>query len=294
MNPSIRQLQPLLHVIHCATFFSCIFTRLFMVSPNREQHKQAARQLLHDAFSNSKVHLEALFPHRCAPQQRQTPAFWSRTEFFSQPNSTARNCLLPGNVGVTLKLCASVKDLAIYVIAPCVPIMFVLCEVVRQVMQVDPFFCHAVSAFCIKMLVVAAGLALPHFIYFSCVHRHRMLSPWFASVMCVVCILSGVVFLKPGFMGARLLPPSLRFYSAIMTMSTIPPILLRAFSLDASATRIVLLYVIMQRYAQAPLPALYLTLFLPHFQLCSHSNLLFIIAENVFYFLSSRVNCFAF
>jgi len=240
-----KQCLPVVHMIHLMSCVGYVFTRLFVVSRNREQNKMWVRLMLEEAASSSRIHLEAAFRLNNAPKLRQAGTFWSRTEFlFSQPEKPP--LLLPANVGVALKVSAGLKDWGCYVIALGLPIYYSVFELMQLFINVDPHVRRAMYSFFFKFFLLFPGTSLPHHIVAKAMSQGFVYSPWLVHAGCLAMIILCVQVVKPGY--AEILPRNFRFYPFFVMSSIAAPMILRAISHVASTSHIILAFVIQQMY----------------------------------------------
>lgn len=91
----IKQSLPLCHMMNLVTCVSYLFTRLFVVSRNREQNKLWVKSAIEEIITISNLHLRYIFHVNSEPVFRQSAAFWSRTEFFRRRSSLLWSGCLP-------------------------------------------------------------------------------------------------------------------------------------------------------------------------------------------------------
>jgi hypothetical protein len=236
-------LQPIVHMVHVSWCFHTVLARWFMQSPHREEHKKWIKSLLKEAVLVTKIHMQSLLPACNAPLPRQNGLFWSRTEFL-RPKQEKLPLLLPSDFGTALRICSRLKDLAVYVVALGLPIIFAIFEAMRLVMRIDPSVCSAVHICLFKYALIFAVSTLPHYFFSKfIVQRRSRLSPWFAVASCVVVTIIILRFMRPGSMGFIVLPQMPRFYVYFTIIIVFPPLLIRSFSHDASTTVVLVLFV---------------------------------------------------
>ena len=266
-----KQCLPVVHMIHLMSCVGYVFTRLFVVSRNREQNKMWVRLMLEEAASSSRIHLEAAFRVNNAPKPRQAGTFWSRTEFlFSQPEKPP--LLLPANVGVAFKVSAGLKDWGLYVWALGLPIYYSAFEIMRLFFNVHPHVRDVMYAFFSKCFLFLTGVIAPHFLFAKAIHQGRVRSPWLVTSCCFFVIILCVHFIKPGT--TRILPRNFRLFPFFVMSNVAPPSILRAISHVASAKFIVLAFVVLHMY-QHPFPLHLQSVFISSFA-CSFLVLLHI------------------
>lgn len=234
-------MQSLVHIVHVICCIQYMLTRWFMLSPYREENKKWIKSLLEEAVLVTKIHVQALLQVSSAPQPQRTGLFWSRTEFLRAKTEEAP-LLLPSTFGTALKICSRLKDVAVYVAAVGLPIIFVFFEALRLVVRVDQNVCVAVYIFLFKYALVFAGSTLPHYFFSKCIVQRRSWSPWFAFACCVVATIIILQFMRPGSMGFIVLPTIPRFYVYFTLIIVFPPMTTRAFSHDASALVILVIF----------------------------------------------------
>ena len=123
-----------MHLVICVSY---LFTRVFVVSRNREQNKIRVLLALHDAAATSKVHLEAIFRLKSSHNVQPSRAlFWSRTDLLCSQQKQAP-LLLPASIGIAFKVSLGLKDWALYVWAFGLPIYFTVFEAMRLFVDVD-------------------------------------------------------------------------------------------------------------------------------------------------------------
>jgi hypothetical protein len=221
-----------------------------MLSPNREENKKWIKSLLEEAVLVTKVHVQALLQasHTGSAPQPRTGLFWSRTEFLRAQQEEAPVCL-PAIFGTALKICSRLKDVAVYVAALGCPLFFVFFEALRLVVRVDARVCSAVYMFLFKYALIFAVSTLPHYFFSKCILQRRSWSPWFALACCVVVVITILQFLRPGSMGFIVLPQIPRFYVYFTVIIVFPPMVTRAFSQEASALVMLVIFVTLYRYS---------------------------------------------
>jgi hypothetical protein len=236
----VRQFLPLCHMMHLVMCVIYMFTRLFVVSRNREQHKICVMLALHDAAATSKVHLEALFRLKSTHSAQPSRAlFWSRTDLLCSQQKQAP-LLLPSSIGIAFKVSLGLKDWALYVWALGLPIYFTVFETMRLFLDVNSEVQTVMYAYFWKCLVLLAFMIAPHYLFAHAVRQGRAPSLWLVYTGVFVVITLCVHFIKPGT--TRILPRNARFFPFFIMSIVAPPTILRATSHFASAKFIVLVF----------------------------------------------------
>jgi hypothetical protein len=200
----VKQFLPLGHMMHLVICVSYLFTRLFVVSRNREQNKIRVLLALHDAAATSKVHVEALFRLKSAHTVQPSRAlFWSRTDLLRSQQKQAP-LLLPASIGIAFKVSLGLKDWALYVWALGLPIYFTVFEIMRLFLDVDIEVQSVMYAYFWKCLVLLAFMIAPHYLFAHAVRQGRVPSLVFVYTGVFVVITLCVHFIKPGT--TRILP----------------------------------------------------------------------------------------
>jgi hypothetical protein len=237
-----RLLQPMVHVLQVAGGTQHVLTRWFLQSPNREENKKWIKALLEEAVLVITIHVRALLQVKNDPQPRRTGLFWSRTEFLRAKQEDVP-LLLPANFGTALRICSRLKDLAVYVVALQLPIILTVFETMRFVTRIDPSVCSAVHLCLLKYAIIFAVSTLPHHFFSKHIVKRCRWSPWFALLCCVVAAVLFLHFMRPGSMGFIMLPQIPRFYVYFTIIILTPPLLMRAFSHEASAFAMLVIFV---------------------------------------------------
>lgn len=201
---SIRQQwQPVIHMVHVISSVSYVLTRHFMISRDRDIHKLRACAFFKQAVSVSKVHLYALLRINSQPPPVAQPraTFWSRTEFLLSCQPEEQPLLLPATVGIALRVCARLKDCAIYVVALGLPIFYTFLEFMRHIIPVDARVCSAFYLFFFKAALVFVFMTLPHTLVSKSIMQRRIWSPRLVLSLCAIATVVVVQYLRPGSMG---------------------------------------------------------------------------------------------
>lgn len=172
-----------------------------MISRNRDIHKMRASALFTEAVSVSKLHFDALLRINTPPVVQPRATFWSRTEFLLSSQPEEQPLLLPATVGIALRVCARLKDCAIYIVALGLPIYYTFFELMRHIMLVDARVCNAFYLFFFKAALVSIFMTLPHTLVAKSIMQRRIWSPHLVLSLCAVTTVVVVQYLRPGSMG---------------------------------------------------------------------------------------------
>jgi hypothetical protein len=230
-----KQSLPLCHMMNLVTCVSYLFTRLFVVSRNREQNKLWFKTAIEEIITISNVHLRYIFHANREPVFRQSAAFWSRTDFFSKKEQPT--LLLPANLGIAFKVSAGLKDWGLYVWALGLPIYFCVFEFMRIFFGVHPVVRGVMDAFFAKYFMFLIGIIAPHYIIDKAIHQGRVRAAWLVTSCCFGVIFLCIRFILPG--STRILPRNFRFFPFFVMSNVAPPTILRAISQVASAQFII-------------------------------------------------------
>jgi hypothetical protein len=246
-NAEIAKLYlPLGHMIHLACFLVHLFTALFVSSRNREHNKKLVRSLLTEAFSTSKIHLNALFFSNRDPKPRQSGTFWSRTEFLTSKQEQPP-LVLPAGVGIVYKVSLGLKDFSLYVWALSLPIYFTVFELMRAFITVDPHVRRIVHASSWKCAVLLLCLSAPHFLLVKAIRGGRVRQPFLVTMCYIATIILCGVFILPGMTGS-VWNRNFRFFPYFIVSNVAPPTILRAVSHSASSQSLVAVFVLLHMY----------------------------------------------
>ena len=250
-NAEIAKLYlPLGHMIHLATFLVYLFTLLFVSSRNREHNKKLVRSLLAEAVSTTKIHLEAIFLSNRQCKPKQTGTFWSRTEFLTLKQEKPP-LLLPAGVGVAYKVSSGLKDFGLYVWALSVVIYFIVFELMRVIIAVDPHIRRIVHTSSWKCVVLFVCVCAPHFVLVKALRGGRVRRPLLVTLCYIVIIIICGVFILPGTTGS-VWNRNFRFFPYLIVSNIAPPSILRAISHSASSMFIVVVFVLLHMYLPPP------------------------------------------
>ena len=232
-----KQSLPLCHMMNLVTCVSYLFTRLFVVSRNREQNKQCVKSAIEKIITISSVHLRAIFHLSSAPVSQPSAAFRSRTDFFSKKEQPISTLLLPANLGIAFKVSAGLKDWGLYVWALGLPIYFCVFEFMRMFFGVHLVVRGVMDAFFSKYVMFLIGIIAPHYIIDKAIHQGRVRAAWLVTSCCFGVIFLCIRFILPG--STRILPRNFRFFPFFVMSNVAPPTILRAISQVASAQFII-------------------------------------------------------
>jgi hypothetical protein len=250
---------PVLHMVQLLSSVSFLMTRSFFMSHSCEENKRWLMAVVKEAVANTNLHFRILFRLHSSQTQLPTGTFWSRTELiFSSPKESP--LLLPANVGAAFKTCLRLRDFGVFVIGFSLPIYFAFFELMRQIIIVEPRVRKAVYVFFLKCAIIVAIVSLPRTIFAKALCQRRVWSSWVIMSSCCILAIVVVGYLMPGSMGQKFMDPIPRCFCCLTAMSVFPPAILRAFSRNASALFIILIFsIIYTHVAQFPFLSLNFT-----------------------------------